>query len=466
MKTKIAIIFLTLFIVSCVKPEDKDAPKPDYVITGNATSGFTATIKRSRGKVVGTKNQPIQNVIDAIKIDAEGKDCAIQFGDGKSVLDLGNGYMLFDGGETGRYWGKISLLGKVTSEIYGGVVITLSNGVTIDSRADIVNTADGLGSYRGDAIYFSPESKKAVKLNIISGTIEAVSGAGIYFRAYVYDNYPIIPYNEINIKGGTVRTTGANGSAIVLSNMANGTLNISGGTVSAKGAECSAINNSGLSGVINISGGKISAEGISCVAFYNEGNAVANIDGGTISAKGYQCSAFYTWPYYYNDGGVININDGLISADGYNCVTFYDRNKESFVNIGGGKIESIGEKCVTFDCIGSIVLSGSPEIIGVISIDSYNSKKLNVTTDFKPQERIYTLLFDYDYRNGDNVVVVVNGAEFISNFTLIGSSAEYFILGVSGNDIICKEKSVNGVMPAPQMGQKEVRKSPRKLYIK
>ncbi len=432
MRTKIAIIFLTLFMVSCVKPEDKDAPKPDYVITGNATSGFTATIKRSSGKVVGTKNQPIQNVIDAIRIDAEGKDCAIQFGDGKNVLDLGNGYMLFDGGETGRYWGKISLLGKVTSEIYGNVVITLSNGVTIDSRADIANTADGLGSYyRGYAIYISPESKKAVKLNIINGTIEAVSGAGIYFHAY--ESNPIIPYNEINIKGGTVRTTGANGSAIVLGNMANGTLNISGGTVSAKGAECSAIINYGLSGVINISGGKISAEGISCATFYNEGNVVANIDGGTISAKGYECNAFYNW---YNDVGIININDGLISADGYNCVTFFDRDKESFVNIGGGKIESIGEKCVTFDCFRSIVLSGSPEIIGAISIDSYNSKELSVTADF------------------------------ISNFTLIGSSAEYFILAVSGNDIICKENPANGVIPAPQMGQREDRNSPRKPYTK
>jgi hypothetical protein len=102
-------------------------------------------------------------------------------------LDIGEAYLTFDGNGTPT-WGKITLTGRITSAYYTGVsqgVIFLLNGVSIESTADIANTA-----HQGTAIS-----------NYSTGTV--------------------------TISGGKVSTT--TGKAI--DNPGKGSINISGGKV-------------------------------------------------------------------------------------------------------------------------------------------------------------------------------------------------------------------------------------------
>jgi len=66
---------------------------------------------------VGTANQQIQTVIDAIKTNAAGTPCTIQFGNGTATLNIGDNYIIFDGGTSGTDWGLITLTGKITGEL-------------------------------------------------------------------------------------------------------------------------------------------------------------------------------------------------------------------------------------------------------------------------------------------------------------------------------------------------------------
>jgi hypothetical protein len=443
MGTKIAIIISFLFAVSCVKPGDK-APKPDYVITSGAVAGFTATRKSTTGEVIGTVNLPIQDVIDSIKADAAGKDCVIQFGDGKNVLDLGNGTMTFDGGTSGTDWGEITLLGKVISEIYYQEegVLCLRRGVYVNSLADIANTADVKGAAICiNNLYTGTINRMlGVTLNIVSGTVETVSGFGIYY----YSPSHLLMGSTINIKGGMVRATGDNGTAIYcnMSRVENSTIiNISGGTVSAKGYKSIALYSySYLSGYIeniNISGGEIIAEGAECIAIYNNRNIPLNIDGGTISAIGFKSTALYNVL-----GESVTINGGSILATGYLSTALW--NERGILNINGGKIKATGhDDCwaiySSFETYIRVTLSGSHDITGLIDVRDFGG--IGLAGGFMPQEKAYILS---SYSAYDDRIVVTNGAEYISNFTIGGARAELYTLAINGNgDIVFKSKSEN-----------------------
>jgi hypothetical protein len=171
-----------------------------YTITGSGTS-FTAV---HGGATVGTANVGIQTVIGAIRDNAKGEDCVIQFGDGTSTLDIGLNYVDL----SGKQWGEIELWGKIKSankeEVMSRTVFVYDD-VSICSKADISNTAaDGSALHNQGA------------LNIYGGTIEVTSGRAIG------------SFGITNIFGGTIRTT--SGEAIQCS---NGPFNISGGVIEA-----------------------------------------------------------------------------------------------------------------------------------------------------------------------------------------------------------------------------------------
>jgi len=124
-----------------------------YTITGAGTS-FTAN---KNGSPVSS-NKAIQSVINDIKADAAGSPCTIFFGSGRpsvgiqppEIIDIGANYISFDGSGSPT-WGLITLEGNITSSYNPPVsiagpppilgVIDLSNGTSIESTANITNTA-------------------------------------------------------------------------------------------------------------------------------------------------------------------------------------------------------------------------------------------------------------------------------------------------------------------------------------
>jgi len=239
----------------------------NYVITGSGTS-FTAT--RS-GTTVGTANQPIQTVIDAIRTNSNNNPVTIQFGDGTNVLDIGTATAKFS-----DFWGAITLTGKITGSVSSTTTGTIhfyiaTNEHSVTSTADIANTA----SSSGRAIYYDLMAGQTPgTLTISGGTVSGGAGRAISNEKE----------NTVNITGGTVSSS----TGVAIRNVSTGTVNITGGTVTTTSTSSSgsAINNSST-GTVNISGGTVSATAIggSGDAINNSSSGTVNISGGTVSAK-------------------------------------------------------------------------------------------------------------------------------------------------------------------------------------
>ena len=293
-----------------------------YIITKLGSSFSVIHNKRS----IGSSNSTLQTKIDDIKTDAKGKDCTIQFGNGTNTLDLGSSTssnITFDGGTTGKDWGKITLTGKVTGKTEGSnnPIIRVKYKVSVESKADITGTATGdygitiynsstgtltisggtvlLNSKSGIAIYNQSTGTAIISGGIVKATgtnAEAISSS-CRGKVIISGNAEITSSrtNEfmrgtiiiaadgessdicLVIKGGKIENTAKNGNAI--SNFYTGAVNISGGTISVT-AGTAVFSRYGR---ITISGGKISATTGAAVAC-SEG--VTNIKGGITFAYG------------------------------------------------------------------------------------------------------------------------------------------------------------------------------------
>ena len=296
-------------------------PATPYIITGSGAA-FTAT---KNGSTIGTPNQPIQTVIDAIKTNAAGNDCEIQFGNGAVVLDIGTDYIDFDGtGSPG--WGKITLLGKITSEnaTYDQGTISLQNGVSIDIKGEIENA----GAY-GRAVY----NNSSGVLNIFDGTVSATGCA-------VYNNSS----GTVNISGGEVSTTGA--SAVY--NASNGEVKISGGTVSANMTPSGvAVGSTGAGGKITVSGTAMvisaGANSFSTIQLYG-GTLVSTLEisGGTV-LNTLDAGGIAVFSLNVISGSLITISGGIVSATGTSSYAVYsDGSDGDVVNILGGTVSATG----------------------------------------------------------------------------------------------------------------------------
>jgi hypothetical protein len=248
-------------------------PSPyDYIITGSGTS-FTA----SRYAItIGTTGN-IANVLTAIRTDANGQACSIQFGSGgDNTLTIGTASASFN--NSGGTWGAITLTGKITGSVNSTTsgTIATADAVLITSTADIANTAssNGYAVYHNSTVMFtvsggtvSTTSGRAIHnessgaVTIIGGTVSAM---GIGGRA-IHNNST----GAVTITGGTVQNTGSS-SGVVVSNQSTSEVNISGGTVSGTVSNQS-------TGAINISGGTVSG------TVSNQSTGAVNISGGTVS---------------------------------------------------------------------------------------------------------------------------------------------------------------------------------------
>jgi len=234
---------------------------PTYVITGNSGS-FSAT---KDGSPLASATGGIQAVIDAIRTDANGDDCIVQFGDG-TVLDIGNVSAIFS-----DTWGTITINGKIVSSIAAltGTVsigdMTNAAAISVIINADIENTATVAGTpavgNHGKAV-----SANTTTLKITGGTIKANAGNALFLGGSTEatiegtNNNPLITSANIQggggsgtppqtpgttlqidtstltIKGGTVTNSVDNSASRTVATMGTGNLNIQGGTITATGS--------------------------------------------------------------------------------------------------------------------------------------------------------------------------------------------------------------------------------------
>jgi hypothetical protein len=316
-------------------------PAIRYVITGNGST-FTAT----KGSVtIGTADDTIQNVINAIRGDANGEACDIQFGDGTAALDIGTASASFSGA-----WGFfVELSGKITGNVNTATTgtIVIEDAVSITSVADITNN----GGINGRAIYHNSTGT----VNISGGTVSATTGYAVYNGNT----------GKITVSG-TARVSSANvptslpstGGTIYLSNSGtknNVRLEILGGTVentSTISIYAKAICNDS-SGAITISGGEVKG---GYYAVYISGGASTTVSGGTISTTGNSDSGY---GYSIHNSGVLTISGGTVLATEKNSTAVYNTNR---VTISGGTVSATGgenSKAVAVESsAGALTISG------------------------------------------------------------------------------------------------------------
>jgi hypothetical protein len=290
------------------------APGGTYIITGGGTS-FTAI---NGGATIGTG--AIQDVINAIRTHATGKNPTIQFGNGTSTFDIGEANAFFN--NFGGTWGELTLTGKITSAIesLGAEIVStirISDSISVTSTADIVNTCSNLE--RGMAIHFQSTGT----LTISGGTVSSALG------------YAVLSTQDgtVSITGGTVSTT----SCIAVYNSYSSTLTITGGTVSATSGF--AVNGWGL-GTITVSG---TAKVTSANPTTNQGTiylpyhptattTLLEITGGTV-----ENTSTTTGNAVYNDStGAVIITGGTVSKKGGGGTYAVYNGRTGKVTIGPG----------------------------------------------------------------------------------------------------------------------------------
>jgi len=401
---KLRLILITLALLGLSMSAMAQSP---YIISGGGTA-FTVTKD-------GTEllaNKPIQEIIDKIKLEASGADCTIQFGNGTSTLNTGTANMVFDGGSIGKDWGLITFTGKLTSAYTPGPqgVISLVNGVSINSKATITNTAGvsviignsskGTVTISGGTITLSNNGIAVLNIlegavNITGGVIEAMGNEGAAVGSFD---------GKITVSGDAVLTsknTGATpGTILLLSGGSdNVSLEVKGGTVENTANNGVAIYNQ-TSGTIDISGGKVSATSGKAVYLENEGTV--NISGGTVSATSGSA-------VYIENEGTVNISDGTVSTTtGTAVYVFYDRAE---VHVSGGKVSTTTGIALSNGEEGLIIISG-----GIISattgtaIEGYG--EMNISGGTMQATESYNMIVKYinPYGGGD---LNISGGTFL-----------------------------------------------------
>ena len=368
-----------------------------YVITATG-----ALFNAHKGLTAVTTGQPIQTVIEAIKADAAGANCTIQFGDG-GVLDLGGGsttLITFEGN-----WGLITLTGKATTACTSSTTICLKDDNSIDCKAELTATANS------DLIYNDSNGTITVSsgivqtmglnratvashtgtINISGGTVQATGKGGMA----VYTNY-----GTINISGGTVSATDDNGMAVF--NFI-GVVNISGGTVSASATTGIAVFNSEtgkitVSGTALVTSANIEAPSGGTIVLYNTGTetdvrleitggtventasggiVICNNSTGAIDISGGMVSATVGYAVFSVAGapGAINISGGTVSVtNGYAVASLGE------INISGGTVQATGESAVSV----AVYVGGEANISGgTVSAPGYEGIAVGIVSTGK-----------------------------------------------------------------------------------
>ena len=375
-----------------------NAQTPYIITTGSSATEFKVT---KGGTAIGTQGT-IGAVIENIKNDANGVNCAIQFGNG-SKLDIGASGLDFE--PSGVGWGKIALSGSLTSVDSWSGTIRLRAGISIESTANIENTND---------VYTTTcyaITNNGGTLTIHSGTISAMnrgkavenSGELTIINANISASREAIYNSEgtVTIHDGTFSSEGETSySFATVANYGRGTIIINDGTFSVK-TSTGATNKAYVIDYDNGSTSSVSGEII--------------INGGTFSAEGATASAIHS---RYAKGKIVLSGDAQISNTGSDNPTIYlDSPTDVQLEISGKAIiknNSEGKIVMSSSSSSSILLGGSPKIEG--HIDMWTRLQFEIIEGFTPGENIYML-----YANrflGCKNLAVINGKDFLENFKL------------------------------------------------
>jgi hypothetical protein len=285
-------------------------------------------------------NESLDEIIEEIKDDADGKDITIQFGDGETELDIGTAFVKFDNEEDD--WGLITLTGKITSaapsidNTQGTIILT--NGALIDSKADIKNTvtsgrailnnnAEGTIITISGGTLLTPTGATSHNIhNRTSGTINITNGTFESFGTVVYNHSA----GKVNISSGTFTNTNNTSNSIVIENNSSGTITIESGTFNAFGR---AVHN--VSGTVTIKGGIFSSSNDNGNTIYNQFTT------GTINIKDGTFTATSGRVVYNNNIGTITIEGGTFTATEENGYGVYNSVANGKIEITGGTITTV-----------------------------------------------------------------------------------------------------------------------------
>jgi hypothetical protein len=344
-------------------------PSPPYIITGSSAS-FTAT---QSGVTIGTANQAIQTVIDAIKTHAAGKACIIHFGNGETALDIGTATASFN--NTSGTWGFIELSGKITGSSTNtaatgtNATIIIDGTVSITSTADIANTT---ANANARAIY----NASTGTVNISGGEVKADTGVAVFSNSTgkitVSGTAKVTSANtttaagtiliansgtggdRLVIEGGTVENTAASADARAIYNNSTGTLTISGGEVKADTGV--AVYNASM-GKITVSGtAKVTsanvttASGTIFIATSGSGGERLVIEGGTVENTAASGNAR---AIYNASTGDVSISSGEVKAN--TGIAVFNNSSGKITVKGTAKVTSANTSSIN----GTINLAGT-----------------------------------------------------------------------------------------------------------
>ena len=407
-----------------------------YTITGTGT--FTAA---RGGTTVGTANESIQTVIDAIRTDALGASIGIQFGDNTTPLDISTASAQFN--NTGGTWGPITLTGKITSTNATAAqgTVNIGNGVSIISTADIANTADDAN---GRAIYNANTSTGGT-VTVSGGTVSATTGRAFHNNStgavtisgttvsattgYAFYNYGA---GAVTISGGMVEAT----TGVAVYNASTGLITVSGT------AQVTSANVTSSSGTIYlatatgtdtrliIEGGEVrtTATQANGRAVYNASTGAVTISGGTVTVGSGNGYAFYN-----ASTGAVTISGGTVSALGYIGNAFYNASTGA-VTISGGTVSAEQQgRAVWNSGNGIITLSGDPIITGPIFQGGTAALSLS---NFSPAVAVHYYTLDFgDYTANRVAVTGVADANMAAHFILPSDKTGWRLVR-SGSDVV------------------------------
>jgi len=447
----------------------------NYKIT-NVSGAVNDTIKQVTGGNISSQwgsyvNDTIQNIIDLIQRDAEGKDCTIHFGDDNNGLNISDSLINFN--NTNRTWGKITLTGtcmestiiitdnvSIEANFYGGTIRHIGTGTVIVSGgrlssafgSTIDNTGSGSVIVNGGMVSSTSASSSSSAINnagggsviISGGTVSSTSGYAINSsssgRITVTGSAIVTSAQRSDPRGGTIYISkGEYGST------ADTLLEVTGGTVRNTSNAGDAIHiflnypGSGSEfGKTIISGGRVeAAAGRAIYAMYYGSERydapLVSISGtAEVISANTSISQGGTIYFGYNNSNIgtwLEISGGMVSNTSSTGDAITTGNTP--VMVSGGTISANNNSISATS--GSVTLSGNPSITKTIKI---TPGCLSVMPEsFVPGNRVYSLSLS-SYTNLP-VVAVRNGASFLNNFTIDHTGVT---LVVSGNDLMVVQK--------------------------
>jgi len=388
---------------------------PSYIVTGDTTDGFVATIENKTGDAVIGRSMKIEDVIDYIRLNADGRPCGIRFGDGVSVLDAGRmDGISFSAGNAGAEWGRITLTGKMSTDRlsvrFNRYALNVRDGISVESRMDNPST-----NHTG-SVYVSSGSEFILNGGSLCGLINNNGG-------------------KVTVAGGTVPR---------INNVEGGLLKITGGVIGSDTLSGYAVDNAEgcevyISGDAAIVSANTSVNGGTII---NKG--LLDISGGAIAAKG----SGYALVTSGAQGTVVSGNANITAANRNGAVYI---GADGRLRLYGGTISSVDSTAKAIEvyvgdsksAAGRLEMCGSPTVVGVISLPGGEEPYIKVITDsgyvFNPNGKNYRV----SAQTLDGDVIVEDGAAFFHNFTLDAIGNKKLLLAVDGNDIVSAKTTCN-----------------------